>query len=180
MDDDEPQYDSELHQPEGPTVDPRYHPAPSVPKWARDPSDLVIGTSPNRVLVVIRKDGSLVYGPDYNPEEAAVTFWETMGRRRLEYEERLLLIDHMDGILTRLGAADLHAEALRKRAESTGADADNEAAEAGIQALERVMSQAIELGRGMARRPGVAFTAVPDQVPTQIAEDEENSYDPEG
>lgn len=48
--------------------------------------DLVIGTTASRVLVTIKPDGRLIYGPEYTPDEAARIFWETLARKRAEAE----------------------------------------------------------------------------------------------
>jgi len=32
----------------------------------------------NKTIVTINRDGTLTYGPDYNPDEAAKTFWNAM------------------------------------------------------------------------------------------------------
>lgn len=32
----------------------------------------------NKIIVTINRDGTLTYGPDYNPDEAAKTFWNAM------------------------------------------------------------------------------------------------------
>lgn len=140
-----------------------------------DPRAMVIGTSRERVLVIIQADGSLEYGPDYTPDEAAVVFWEHMGRRRLQMEDRLLVIGHMEGILTRIGAADLHLERLRRAAADGDAAAGQEAGHAMIR-LERLVHQGIELGRGLARRPEVAPAPVPAEVPQSLQDSEQSDY----
>lgn len=137
------------------------------------PGDLVIG-SKNRPLVVIRASGELRYGPDYSPDKAAAEFWEAMARQRLQVEERLLLVNHMEGVLTQLGAADLHNEAMQLRLQEKITTARLTAAQRAHSALERAVHQAIELGRGIARRP--MLMEIPKEVPRQIAEDPNNSY----
>src|SRR5262245_16342862 len=52
-----------------------------------DTNDLVIGTSADRVLVIIKPSGELVYGPEYTPDEAAEVFWRAMARKRAEAGE---------------------------------------------------------------------------------------------
>jgi hypothetical protein len=49
-------------------------------------NDLVIATQ-SRVLVVIKPDGALSYGPGYTPDEAASVFWEALARKRREAGE---------------------------------------------------------------------------------------------
>ncbi len=143
-------------------------------------TDLVIGTSSNRILVIIKKDGALKFGPEYTPDEAAITFWEAMGQRRLQMEDRLLVIGHMEAILTRLGDADLRAESARRMVESNpglgNVELEQQATEA-VQRLERVVTQAIELGRGLIRRPEVPMPAFPREVPRSVQEVEHSDYE---
>jgi hypothetical protein len=131
--------------------------------------DLVIGTSEKRILVIIKPDGTLKYGPEYHPDEAATIFWEAMGQRRLMAEDRMIVIQHMEAILVRLGKADLECERLRQQAAEEKdpqrkAELD-QSAQLATHSLEMVAHQAIELGRGLARRPGIPVPAVPEQVP---------------
>lgn len=153
------------------------------------PGDFVIGTSKDRLLVIIKPDGTLEYGPEYRPDEAAVVFWESMGQRRLQMEDRLLVIQHMEAVLTRLGDADLRAESARRVAanEPDNMELERQALEA-IHRLERVMGQAIELGRGLIRRPEIPMPAFPAEVPRSLQEVAHSDYegregigaDPEG
>lgn len=59
---------------------------------ANDPSenDIVIGTSRSRVLVIIKPDGRLIFGPEYTPDEAAKVFWTRFSRVRAEAHLREL------------------------------------------------------------------------------------------
>jgi hypothetical protein len=141
------------------------------------PGDMVIGTSKNRILVVIHADGTLEYGPEYRPNEAAIVFWEEMGRRRLQMEDRLLTIHHMDAVLTRLGDADLRAESARRIAANNPTDMEMErqAIEA-VNRVEMVAGEAIELGRALVRRPGIPMPAFPDEIPTSVQEQEHSEY----
>lgn len=143
-----------------------------------EPGDLVIGTSTNRILVIIKADGTLKYGPEYRPDEAATVFWESMGQRRLQMEDRLLVIGHMEAILTRLGDADLRAESARRVAANDpgNMELERQAVEA-VRRLERVVNQAIELGRGLIRRPEVPMPAFPGEVPRSIQEVEHSDYE---
>lgn len=140
--------------------------------------DMVIGTSAERILVIIKKDGTLRFGPEYCPDEASMVFWEAMGQRRLQMEDRLLVIGHMEAVLTRLGDADLRAESARRVAAN---DPGNEALEAqaveAVHRLERLVDQAIELGRGLIRRPEVPMPAFPGEVPRSVQEVEHSSYE---
>lgn len=143
-------------------------------------NDLVIGTSRERILVIVKADGTLEYGPEYTPDEAAVTFWEAMGRRRLEMEDRLLVIQHMEGLLTRLGRQDMVVETLRRGAQ----DEENPQRKRALELraadetrrLEMYVHQTLELGRGLARRPEVNAPQVPEQVPASIQNNENSDY----
>ncbi len=156
-------------------------PEPEVPfKDKAGPGDLVIGTSADRVLVIIRANGQLEYGPEYRPDEAAMVFWEHMGQRKLGMDDRLLVIGHMEAVLVRLGVADLEAQRLREAAQT---EEDPQAqprrileAEGAVRRLEQVVTQAIELGRGLARRPDIPVPAVPPVVPASIQENPDSDY----
>lgn len=151
--------------------------APSEPSTlSTDPGDLVIGTSRDRILVTIKPNGQLEFGPEYTPDEAAVIFWEAMGRRRLQMEDRILVIQHMEAILTRIGEADMRCEDLRRRSAEGDAEAGQAAGHAMLR-LERLVHQAIELGRGLARRPELVPPAVPERVPRSIQEAEQSAYE---
>jgi hypothetical protein len=142
------------------------------------PGDMVIGTGPDRYLVIIKADGTLRFGPEYRPDEAAMVFWEAMGQRKLQMEDRLLVIGHMEAILTRLGEADLQAESARRIAANNSEDMELErrAIEA-VNRFERVAGQAVELGRGLIRRPEVPMPAFPDEVPRSLREVEHSDYE---
>ena len=146
------------------------------------PGDFAIGTSQDRILVIIKADGTLEFGPDYRPDEAAMVFWEAMGQRRLQMEDRLLVIGHMEAVLTRLGDLDLRAEAARRTAmaEPENMELERQAVEA-IRRVERAMSQAIELGRGLIRRPEVQMPPWPAEVPQSLRDVEHSDYEgPDG
>jgi hypothetical protein len=147
---------------------------PEPPKGP--PGALVIGTSQDRILITIHADGRLEYGPDYTPDETAMVFWEEMGRRRLQMEERLLLIGHMEATLTRLGVADLHNQAADERLRSRISDTNLRESQRAQHNLERAMHQAIELGRGMARRPDIPVPAPPERIPEVIRNNPDSSY----
>lgn len=145
------------------------------------PNDLIIGTSKKRVLVIIKPDGTLEYGPEYRPDEAATIFWEAMGQRRLQAEDRILVIQHMEAVLTRLGATDLQAESLRRQAANAPDDIELEQrAEAAVERVEAVMDQAIELGRGLVRRPEIPMPAFPPQIPRSVEQAEHSDYEGQG
>lgn len=144
------------------------------------PGDFVLGTSKDRILVIIRANGELEYGPEYRPDEAAMVFWENMGQRKLMMEDRILVIHHMEGLMVRLGVADLEAERLRLAAQN---ETDPEAqprriheADAAVRRLEQVASQAIELGRALARRTDIPMPAVPREVPASVQQNPVSDY----
>ena len=117
------------------------------------PGDLVIATSMDRILVRIHPDGTLTYGPEYTPDEAAVTFWTAMAQRRLQMEERLLHFALMERLLTSVGRADLAYERAQTRArapESTPHDREME--EMSRRSLEGRVHEVIEFARGLALR----------------------------
>jgi hypothetical protein len=139
---------------------------------------LAIGTR-QEILVLIKPNGSLEYGPNYTPDAAATIFWEAMGQKRLEAEDRILVLQHMEAVMTRLGVADLQAERLRRRAaleedESRRRELD-QLAELGIRRLELICQEAIELGRALAGRD-VPLPAVPEAMPDSIANSGVSSY----
>lgn len=145
-----------------------------------DTNDMVIGTSSNRILVVIKPTGELVFGPEYTPQEASRIFWEYMGIRRYQLEDRMLLIQHMEGVLVRLGRADMEAERFRLLAvgeEDPQRKAEHEQqAQIAIARLNMVAHEAIELGRGLVRRPEVVPPHVPERVPEQIRQNPDSEY----
>jgi hypothetical protein len=140
------------------------------------PEDLIIGTSQHRILVLIKPDGTLTFGPEYRQDEAAMVFWEAMGQKRLEMEDRLLLIHHMEAILTRLGDADLQNEVAQLALRSDTSEEAQQRANQTNQNLERIVSQAIELGRGLIRRPDIPMPAIPADVPRSVQAAEHSSY----
>jgi len=152
-------------------------PEPGPPDFSElvEPTDLVIGTSAKRILVIIKPDGTLRYGPEYRPNDAAVIFWEAMGQARLQAEDRILLFQHMESILARVGAQDMVVEQLRLAAADGDTDAGQRAGHEMLQ-LERLVHQTIELGRGVARRPEVPVPAIPAQIPRAIEGNAESDY----
>lgn len=141
------------------------------------PNDLVVGTSRHRILVIIRPDGEVLFGPDYTPEEAARLFWAAMGKARKEAAMQDLLIQHMEGILVRLGNQDMHTEDLRLRAAAeTNPDKRSEllaASEVSMANLNLIAHQAIELGRALARR-SKSVPVIPATLPEQ---DDKSAYE---
>lgn len=161
-------------------------PVHSVPRLRdlANENDMVIGTSADRVLVIIKPTGELIFGPEYTPQEASMIFWEYMGIRRFQLEDRMLLIQHMEAVLVRLGRADMECERLRRLAnEETDPAAKQQAtqqAETAIENLNRVAHQAIELGRGLVRRPEVVPPHIPERVPEQIRQNPDTQYQGSG
>ncbi len=126
---------------------------PELPerRFAREhPGDLIIGTSKERELVRIHADGQLTYGPEYTPDEAAVTFWEAMGRRRLESEERIIQIFATERLLARIGQADLAYERAQRRArEDAASEHDRFMEEMSRRSLEARVHELVEFARGL-------------------------------
>lgn len=153
---------------------------PDGEKWGLEKGDFAIGSSKERILVVIKPDGRLEYGPEYRPDEAAMIFWEAMGQRRLMMEERLLVIQHMEAVLVRLGRVDMEHERLRRQAaEEQNPDRKRELeqyAELMGNRLNMVAHQAIELGRGLVRRPEIPVPAMPEQVPRSLRDNDQTEY----
>ena len=128
--------------------------APTPESLGLEPNDMAIGTSRNRLLVVIKPNGTLKYGPDYQPDEAAQIFWEALASRRIQYEERMLVIRHMEQLLRRVGQQDLECERLRGLANEDNLEAQVKAqreqyAELAIRRLEMYVHDVIELGRAL-------------------------------
>jgi hypothetical protein len=46
------------------------------------PGELVLGTNRDRILVRIQPDGQLLYGKDYDPNEAAEVFWTALATKQ--------------------------------------------------------------------------------------------------
>jgi hypothetical protein len=157
-------------------------PDPTVVRFRdlAESGDLVIGTSRDRVLVIIKPNGEMIFGPEYSPTEASVIFWEHMARQRAVVEERFLIIQHMEAILVRLGQQDMECERIRLAA----ADEPDPIRKAGLtqmadlamSRLSMVANQAIELGRGLVRRPEVAVPEVPPGVPPSIQSNPASDY----
>jgi hypothetical protein len=126
---------------------------PEIPerRFAREhPGDLIIGTSKERMLVRIHPDGQLTYGPEYTPDEAAVTFWEEMGRRRLESEARIIQIMATERLLARIGQADLAYERAQRRAQTdTASEHDRFMEEMSRRSLEARVHELVEFARGI-------------------------------
>lgn len=116
-----------------------------------EPGELVIATSADRVLVRIRKDGTIVYGEDYTPDEAAKVLWEAVARQRQEDETRRILFSHLEHLLQQLGEQDLRYEACQKAARAPKASAhDKFQEERAANQWEMLIHQVVEFARGFA------------------------------
>lgn len=140
------------------------------------PGDLIIGTSAKRLLAVIKANGQIEFGPEYRPDEAAQVFWRALARQRYQHEEQNLIARHMESILAQIGAADLRLEALRRASQEGDPTAAQQAIAAHLR-LERLVHQAIELGRGLARRPEIPIPDVPERIPDRIRENPQSAYE---
>jgi hypothetical protein len=144
-------------------------------------NDLVIATSASRVLLRIKPDGTLSYGPGYTPDEAAAVFWQALARRRAEADKEAQLRDafwrHTEKLLVEAGEADLanqvaHERVTRLATASTAADradrvqANLEAARTN-EALNMAATRLVELGRRLALR-GSSDPVSDDPNPTAI------------
>jgi hypothetical protein len=165
-----------------PTAEPSEaaEPATSLTFGNVPAGSLVIGTSRHRILVTIQADGTVEYGADYKPDEAALVFWEAMGRARLGAEDRILVIQHMEAIMTRLGAQDMETERLRRAAaeepDPLRKATLEQSAGLAVRRLELIMNQVIELGRALVRRPEVVAPPVPQEVPRSVRENPNSAY----
>ena len=56
------------------------------------PSMLQINGSHNEMLVAIKQDGTIEYGPNYTPDEAARVFWEAIAGYS-PYKEKLAVTE---------------------------------------------------------------------------------------
>lgn len=128
-----------------------------------------------KCLVSISEDGKVEVDPSYTSDQAALMFWEKVGRRFAEYD---LVYRHMESVLSRLGQMDLTLEALKHDLDGV-AEAHRDALEElyaqRAKDMEDLMSEAIELGRGLAKRP-VPVAAPPPQLPEFIRNDEDTEY----
>jgi hypothetical protein len=148
-------------------------------------NDLVVATSASRILVRIKADGTLVYGPEYTPDEAASVFWQTLARKRTEAERRAMeetqvneiLYRHMETLLLAAGEADLAnqiaqekvtqlaaASTAEQKAQRTQANLDATVAN---EALHQAAYRLIELGRKLALR-GAEDPISDDPNPTNL------------
>jgi hypothetical protein len=117
------------------------------------PNELVVGTDGGRVLVRIGPDGTLTYGDDYTPDEAAKAFWEAMARRRVDYEQRLVFLAQIENLMARVGEQDLVTETARlKAAGPGGTPQDAFGADMAMAQLNTLVHELLEFARGIAYR----------------------------
>lgn len=156
-----------------PTAEPK--PQPEVL-----PGDMAIATSRNRILVVIRPNGELVFGPDYTPDEAAEIFWSTMAFKRIGSEQRLQLVARMENLILSAGAADIANETAQRNLARVRSDvmkthevvegegerikAAIEAAQKAQRTLEERVSQLIDFGRRLVTEPEVTNIPRPNRT----------------
>jgi hypothetical protein len=115
--------------------------------------ELVIATSPERVLVRIQRDGTIIYGPDYTPDEAARILWEAIARQRVDAAEREALVGHIEHVLIKLGEQDLRYEQCQLAAKAENATHDDAfQEERAAQQWNVYVHQVVELARGLALR----------------------------
>jgi hypothetical protein len=148
-------------------------------------NDLVIATSMSRVLVRIKADGTLIYGPEYTPDEAASVFWRTLARKRAEAEKsaegesqiNAVLFRYMEKLLIEAGEADMAnqiaQERVAKLAAATSAAQKAERVQANLEAartneaLNMAALRLVELGRRLALR-GAPDPVSDDPNPTRV------------
>jgi len=115
--------------------------------------ELVIATSPERVLVRIKPDGTITYGPEYTPDEAARVLWEALAKQRKHAVEREAIMAHIEHVLIKLGDQDLVYEQCQIRAKAEDATHDDAfQEERAAQQFNVYIHQIIELARGLALR----------------------------
>src|SRR5271157_1247405 len=66
------------------------------------PGTLSICREDGTVIVAICSDGSLTYGPNYTPDEAAEVFWTNMALKKKGMETRLQELGIMETMLIRI------------------------------------------------------------------------------
>ena len=88
-------------------------PTPEEEVARAHPGELVIATSPQRVLVRILRDGTVLYGPEYTPDEAAVTLWTAIGARRPYFDARMRYMDLLELHVALIAVADQAYEAAQ-------------------------------------------------------------------
>lgn len=127
-----------------------------------NPGELVIGTA-SKILVRIQPDGTIIYGPEYTPDEAAKTLWQALAAQMVEAEqpEEAILIKELMCLMDKLGRQDLRYEACALAArEPTATAHERFQEERAAQQLNVICHEVIELARGIALRNQALATSV--------------------
>jgi hypothetical protein len=115
------------------------------------PGELVIASGRGGAIVRIQRDGSIVYGEGYTPDEAAVQLWTAIGRQRPHFEERMRYMDLLELHIALLCVADEAYEAAQRAAHVDGASAnDHQREELSRHSLEMRVHGLIEFAREFA------------------------------
>jgi hypothetical protein len=88
-------------------------PTPEEQVARSHPGELVIAASRDRVLVRIQPDGSIIYGENYTPDEAAVTLWTAIAARRPYFEARMRYMELLELHVALIAVADQAYEAAQ-------------------------------------------------------------------
>lgn len=133
-------------------------------------NDLIIATTASRILVRIKPDGTLIYGPEYTPDEAADVFWQALARRRADAEVKEVFARHVHALLLVAGQADLANQSAREHEAAVTLDpkasqAAKMKAHLDLRATDEALNEAaqrlVELGRKIALR-GAEDRVTPD------------------
>lgn len=117
------------------------------------PGELVIGTSEDRILVRIQRDGTIEYGPEYTPDEAAKVFWEALAKQRQDNDVNDMVSRQVMDLVKKVGAQDLRYERCQLAAKDPDASEHDRFQEERVRAqMESYVHQLIELARGIALR----------------------------
>ena len=124
------------------------------------PGELVIGTG-RGVLVRVQQDGTLIYGDNYTPDEAAVTLWTEIGRRRGDFEARMQYLDLLELHIALLAVSDAAYEAAQRVSRGpSSTDHDRQREELSRASLEMRVHGIIEFAREFANiRPDLVAQA---------------------
>lgn len=129
-----------------------------------------------KYLLTIDENGKVELDPSYTADQIALMFWEKVGRRFAEYD---LIYRHMESVLSRVGQADITGESLKKELENAEdpmqANVLVESFQRNQRDLEKLVGEAIELGRGLAKRP-MPINQPPTKLPDFVTRDEDNEY----
>jgi hypothetical protein len=141
------------------------------------PGEMVIATD-KRVLVRVQRNGDLIFGETYTPDEAAVALWTAVGRRRPDFEARLAYLNLLELHIALLAVSDAAYEAAQFMAKQpTATENERQREELSRRSLEVRVHGIIEFARefanmrpdlvAQARRviPGANTPPVPPPVP---------------